>query len=177
MKTIVPAGGFLLLLIMIYAGLTVFATMKKNELRELNAANSNPDILQNVERYEEIADVITSVGGRQGGLNMLHKYLDSYPIPDSEVNKVIREAASKHEVTVLFNSYSADSGVFSITAQSSEVELINQFIADLMKMDTFEKIDYTGYTAITDKNGNNGWQINVVCSLAARKTEKAEKEA
>jgi len=179
LKLIVPAGGFMLLLVIAYAVLMAFTVMKQNNLKELNRENSDPDILQNVERYEEIADVITSVGGRQGGLNMLHKYLDSYPIPDSEVNKVISEAASKHEVTVIFNSYSASSGVFSITAQSSEVELINQFIADLMKMDTFEKIDYTGYTAIMDKNGNSGWQINVVCSLAARKTEteKADKEA
>ena len=134
---------------------------------------------ENVKRYEEITEVIKAVGSRQGGLNILHQYLDSYPIPDYEVNKLIRSSAEKYGVNVIFNSYNAGSGVFSITAQSEEVEKINQFIADLMKMDTFEKIDYTGYTAINDKSGKSGWQINVVCSLSARKTEsdKADKEA
>jgi hypothetical protein len=171
LKIILPAGGFLLLLVMIYAALTGFTIYQKQQLRELNAANSDPVLLENVNRYKEISDVITGVGGRQGGLNILHGYLDSYPIPDSEVNKLIIAAAEKHGVTVIVNSYSADSGIFSITAQSAEVEKINQFIADLMKMDTFEKIDYTGYNAMKDKDGNSGWQINVVCTLAARKSD------
>ena len=40
-----------------------------------------------------------------------------------------------------------------------------------MSMDDFERIDYTGYTAISQKNGTTGWQINVVCTLAARTAE------
>ena len=118
-----------------------------------------------------MADVITGVGGRQGGLNILHRYLDSYPIPDSSVNKIIVSAADKYSVKVIVNSYDASTGVFNITAQSTEVEQINQFSADLMKMDNFEKIDYTGYTAIKAKDGTSGWQINVVCTLAPRTTE------
>ena len=76
------------------------------------------------------------------------------------------------------NSYDASTGIFSITAQSSEVEQINQFIAELMKKDDFEKIDYTGYTAIKSKDGSSGWQINVVCTLAPRtaETEMTEEE-
>ena len=50
-------------------------------------------------------------------------------------------------------------------------EQINKFIAELSEMDKFERVDYTGYTAISDKNGNSGWRINVVCTLAARATE------
>ena len=46
-----------------------------------------------------------------------------------------------------------------------------------MKMETFEKVDYTGYTAIVTKSGESGWQINVVCSLSARKTESDKAEA
>ena len=176
LKVALPAGGFLLLLVMIYAALSVIAFLQKKQLTELNKENSNPTILENVARYEDISDVITGVGGRQGGLNILHKYLDSYPIPDSEVNKIISNAAAKHSVDVIVNSYDASSGIFSITAQSAEVEQINQFIADLMKMDTFEKVDYTGYNAIVLKDGTNGWQINVVCSLAARKTESKNAE-
>lgn len=173
LRVLVPAIGFLVLLALIYGTIMVFVIIRSNQLAELNRQNSDPATLQDVLRYEEISGVITGVGSRQGGLNMLHKYLDSYPIPDSEVNKIIKTAADKYGVKVIVNSYDSNTGIFSITAQSAEVELINQFIADLMKMDKFEKVDYTGYAAIQDKNGDSGWQINVVCSLAARKTNNS----
>ena len=179
LKVVVPAAGFLLLLALIYGALTTVAYLQQKQLSDLTKENSNPTILGNVNKYEKMADVVTGVGGRQGGLNILHKYLDSYPIPDSKVNTLISDAAFKYSVKVIVNSYDSASGVFSITAQASEVELINQFIADLMKMDNFEKVDYTGYTAIKEKDGTSGWQINVVCALAARNTDakKAEGDA
>lgn len=177
LRWILPAGGFLLMLVLTYAALFTINYLKQSQLKELNRENSDPAILENVNRYEKISDVITGVGARQGGLDKLHQYLDSYPIPDYEVNKIISSAASKYGVEIIFNSYNAGSGVFSITAQSEEVEKINQFIADLMTMDTFEKVDYTGYNAIKRKNGESGWQINVVCSLSARKTESDKAEA
>ena len=179
LKFLLPAGGFLLLLVTVYGSITVFNILKQNRLRELTLANSDPDILSSVNRYEKITGVITGVGARQGALNILHEYLDSFPIPDSEINKLILRTADKYSVKVIVNSYDARTGIFSITAQSTEVEQINQFIAELMKMDNFEKIDYTGYSAIEDKNGNSGWQINVVCTLAARNTgsDKAEEGA
>ena len=161
LKIIVPAAGFMLLLVLIYGALATFAFLQQRQLSDLTKAN----------KYEKMADVVTGVGGRQGGLNILHRYLDSYPIPDSEVNRIIGIAADKYSVKVIVNSYDASTGIFSITAQSSEVEQINQFIADLMKKQDFEKIDYTGYSAIKTKEGSSGWQINVVCTLAPRNTE------
>ena len=171
LKVIIPAAGFMLLLVLIYAALATFAYLQEKQLSDLVKANSDPVLLGNVNKYEKMADVVTGVGGRQGGLNILHKYLDSYPIPDSEVNKIIITAADKYAVKVIVNSYDASTGVFSITAQSSEVEQINQFIAELMRKDDFQKIDYTGYTAIKSKDGTSGWQINVVCTLAPRSTD------
>ena len=171
LKVVIPAAGFLILLVMIYGALAVITYLQQQRLSELTRANNDPSILADVNKYEKMAEVITRVGGRQGGLNILHEYLDSYPIPDSEINKIIELSSDKYSVKVIVNSYDAQTGVFSITAQSTEVEQINQFIADLMKMSNFEKVDYTGYTAIKEKDGTNGWQINVVCTLAARKTE------
>ena len=171
MKFILPAVGIVVTLLLVYGGLIGFGIYKQKQLNALNIENNDPTTLANVARYEEITDVVKGVGSRQGGLNLFREYIDSYPIPDSEINKVISAAASKYSVNVLFNSYDASSGVFSITAQSSEVEQINQFIADLMNMENFERIDYTGYTSTSDKNGNSVWQINVVCSLAARSAE------
>jgi hypothetical protein len=171
MKFIVPAAAIVVTLLLVYGGLLGFGIYKQNQLSALKKENSNPATLANVARYEEITDVIKGVGSKQGGLNLFHEYIDSYPIPDSEINKIISSAATKRSVKVIVNSYDASSGVFNITAQSTEVEKINQFIADLMGMENFERIDYTGYTAISDKKGNSGWQINVVCTLAARTSE------
>lgn len=171
LKVILPAAGIFLFLVMIYGGLTGFGIYRQNQLKELNRVNSDPVTVANAARYEEISEVIKNVGGKQGALNLFHKYVDSYPIPDSSINKLISETSKKYGVQVVINSYDAGSGVFSITAESSEVEQINKFIAELSEMDKFERVDYTGYTAISDKNGNSGWRINVVCTLAARATE------
>lgn len=175
LKVVLPAAGIFLIFVIAYAALTAFGFYKQSRLDELNRLNSDPVAVSNAERYEEITDVITNVGGRQGGLNMLHEYIDSYPIPDSEINKVITHAADNRNVKVTFNSYDASTGVFNITAESGDVEKINMFISDLMELDVFEKVDYTGYNAITDTEGETTWQINVVCTLAAR-TAAAEAE-
>ena len=172
LKVILPAAGFLLLLVLIYAALTGFGIYKQQKLKELNRSNNNSTTLENVARYEEITEVITGVGSRQGGLNLFHEYIDSYPVPDSEINQIITDAANAHSVKITINSYDASTGVFSITAESADVEQINQFIADLMRLPNFEKIDYTGYHSIDDDNGNLRWQINVVCTLAPRVVEE-----
>lgn len=174
LKVIIPAAGIILALVLTYVGLTAFGSYKKKQLAALEAENSNPLTLENVERYEEITDVIKSVGGKQGALNLFNRYIDSYPIPDSTVNSVISKAAEKNGVKVIFNSYDAGSGIFSITTEASDVEKINRFIADLMEMENFERVDYTGYSAFEDKDGNSGWQIKVVCTLAARNVEKTD---
>ena len=169
LKVILPAAGFLLLLVIIYLILVFIGGQKKKTLAELNSYNTDPDNVAQITRYDEITDVVSGLGGRQGGVNLLNEYLDTYPIPDSTINDEISEAAKPYNVKVIYNSYNADTGVFSITAQSRTVEKINQFIADLMGNEMFAKIDYTGYSAIKD---NGGWQINVVCTLAPREVEE-----
>ena len=67
----------------------------------------------------------------------------------------------------------AESGiitVFNITASSPIVDDINMFIADLMAMDIFESVDYTGYVLQDDETT---WQINVVCTLAGQAQDTA----
>ena len=92
----------------------------------------------------------------------LDMFIESYPTPDSSVNKAIIEAADKKDVTVEFDSYSADSGIMSLVATGEDVEKINVFIASLMELDILEDVDYTGYT-YNDADGT--WSINVVCTL------------
>ncbi len=137
---------------------------KESELKEIERYLNNPETVTKIAEYDAMYDNMAEMGRIQGGADILEDYLNSYPDPDSSINTKILEAANKHNVDVEFNSYSASTGVFSITASSPVVEDINVFIADLMSMDIFEAVDYTGYTITQD---NSRWQINVVCTLAA----------
>lgn len=175
LKMILPAAAVIVVLLIVYGVLLALGNSKKQTLKEITAYNTDPNVVVQVNRYERITNVISELGSQQGGINLLEKYLNTYPIPDSTVNDEIKQAATPYGVKVIFNSYSASSGVYSITAQSNSVEKINQFIADLMRNDRFEKIDYTGYTQLSN---DGGWQINVVCTLAERpqETEVADTE-
>ena len=144
---------------------------KESQLKEIESYINNQSIKDQVAEYDAMYDNMAEMGRIQGGVDILKNDLDSYPAPDSSINNSILEAAKKHDVSVVFNSYSASTGVFSITASSPEVEDINQFIADLMSIDIFENVDYTGYSLSSD---GTSWQINVVCTLAGN--EPAEEE-
>ena len=140
-------------------------TTKSAELAAIEKDNNDPNIIAQVNEYNAMYDNMADMGNIQGGVDLLKSYIDSYPVPDSTINTAILEAAKKHAVDVEFNSYSASSGIFNITAFSPKVEDIHLFIADLMAMDIFENVNYTGYELAEDETN---WQINVVCSLAAR---------
>ena len=144
---------------------------KQAELDDVEKYINNQSVIDQVAEYDAMYDNMAEMGRIQGGVDILMDDLDSYPVPDSSINKSILEAAKKHDVNVDFNSYSASTGVFSITASSPEVEDINQFIADLMAMDIFENVDYTGYSLSSD---GKSWQINVVCTLAGREPAAEE---
>lgn len=144
---------------------------KQAELDDVEKYINNQSVIDQVTEYDAMYDNMAEMGRIQGGVDILMDDLNSYPVPDSSINAAILEAAKKHDVTVVFNSYSASTGVFSITASSPEVEDINQFIADLMAMDIFENVNYTGYSLSSD---GKSWQINVVCTLAGREPAAEE---
>ena len=176
-KLIVPFIIILVCLAFAYGVCFVIKAKKSAELKELEKYTNDPNIVAQVSEYDVMYDNMAEMGEIQGGADLLKTYLDSYPVPDSSVNDKILEAARNHSVSVDFNSYNASSGVYSITASSPEVDDINMFIADLMSMDIFENVDYTGYSINSD---GTRWQINVVCTLAGREpavSEVIEEEA
>ena len=164
------------LAVIVFIGASLIKASKKAELKELNDYIHDPGVLAQVAEYDAMYDSMAEIGTIQGGADLLLADINSYPIPDSSINSRILAAARDHNVNIDFKSYSAYDGVFSIMASSPIVDDINMFIADLMMMDIFENVDYTGYTLI-DHTGNtpiedmeeeNYWQINVVCTLAGR---------
>ena len=149
----------------------VIKAKKSAELKELEKYTNDPNIVAQVSEYDVMYDNMAEMGEIQGGVDILQKDINSYPIPDSSINDKILEAAKNHDVSVEFNSYNSESGIFSITASSPDVEDINIFIADLMSMDVFENVDYTGYSI---NSTGTRWEINVVCTLAGREPAVSE---
>ena len=170
-KLIVPFILILAAALIGYGVCLALKIQKESQLKDVERYINNQSIKDQVAEYDAMYDNMAEMGRIQGGVDILKNDLDSYPAPDSSINNAILEAAKKHDVSVEFNSYSASTGVFSITASSPEVEDINQFIADLMSIDIFENIDYTGYSLSSD---GTSWQINVVCSLAGNEPAAEE---
>ena len=164
-KLILPFAGVFAVVAIAYGVCFAIKLKKEAELNDLQSYINNKTVIAQVSEYDAMYDNMVDMGAIQGGVDVLKEYIDTYPIPDSTINNKILEAAKKHNVSVVFNSYSASSGVFNITAYSPVVDDINLFIADLMSMDIFENVNYTGYEYSSD---GTYWQINVVCSLAAR---------
>lgn len=164
-KLILPFVGIMVVLLIVYGALIAIKVSQEAKLKEIESYTNAPVTVSKVKEYDTMYDNMAEMGKIQGGVDVLQANLGSYPVPDSSINKQILDAAKKHNVTVTFKSYSSSTGVFSITAVSPIVEDINLFIADLMAMDIFENVDYTGYELTSD---SENWQINVVCTLAAR---------
>ncbi len=164
-KLMLPAIGIVVLAVLATAGLFAFKKMREAELKEIQDYIFDPDIISQVAEYDAMYDNMAEIGTLQGGADILNEDIESYPFPDSSVNQRIIDASVPYGVDVEIKSYSASSGVFSVIASSPNVEDINRFIGDLMGMEIFESVDYTGYSLSDD---GAYWQINVVCTLAGR---------
>ncbi|MCR5740251.1 MAG: hypothetical protein K6G43_10595 [Lachnospiraceae bacterium] len=158
-----------LALIAVFLGIILFHQTKR--LDKLTAYNSDPSVMMSAVEYDRLVLLAAKDGEMQGGVDLLQDAIASYPVPDSSVNDKIRDAARGEGVDITINSYDAANGIFSITAYGFEVEKINRFIANLLSMDIFEDVNYTGY----EWNENNGtWSIKVICTLAAGDKEVEE---
>lgn len=159
----VPYAVVMIILICVTIGLAIVQGNKKKELAVLQQYNMEPTIVEGAAKYDKFIKDAGRMGKVQGAIDLLKEFRDTYPIPNSEVNKKILEAAEQEAVGVVMDSYSADTGIFEIIAIAEDVEKVNRFIARLLAMDIFELVDYTGYTK---NEADNTWSIHVVCTLA-----------
>lgn len=170
-KKSVPVAILFGVLLLVTIFMLVVRLSTARRLRDLEDYNSRPDVIQASMEYDAYIYSSSEDGEKQGGTDLLRDYIESYPVPDSSINDKILKAASAHGVTIEFNSYNASSGVFSTTASSPVVENINMFIADLLDMDIFENVDYTGYSW----NESDGtWSIKVICTLSGQSEKEGE---
>ena len=170
-KRSIPVAILTAILLLVTVFMLVVRLNTAKRLRELEDYNSRPDVIQSAMEYDAFITRSSRNGAVQGGVDLLNTYIETYPVPDSSINNKILDAASKHNVTVEFSSYDSGSGVFSTTASSPIVENINMFIADLLDMDIFENVDYTGYSW---NESDGAWSIKVICTLSGQSAKEEE---
>ena len=168
-KKSVPVVILLVILTLVTVFMLLVRVRTSMRLHEIEEYNMRTDVLQDTMEYDAAVRRSESLGAQQGGADLLREYIDSYPVPDSSINDKISSSAAKYRVSIEFNSYDSGSGVFAITASSPIVENINMFIADLMDMDIFEDVDYTGYSWNED---DETWSIKVICTLSGNDQSK-----
>ena len=163
LKVVIPY--VIVSLILFIASVTILVVMigKSAKLAALRVYNSNETVLTAAAEYDGFVSEASVLGRAQGSADLLKEYIDSYPKPDSSVNEAISLAARGENVQVSYDSYNASTGLLNLMATGKTVEKINKFIANLMALDIFEHVDYTGYSF---NEGDNTWSINVTCTLA-----------
>ena len=111
----------------------------------------------------ELADAnIEGMEKKMEEAGILWRQLMSYPTLTSEIRDVL-EGCAGNAVTVEIKSFNRDSGVLSMSASAGDVRDINSFVAALQEQETFEAVEYTGYTRV---KGQNNYNIHIVCALA-----------
>ncbi len=160
---VVPYAVVVVVLLLVTIGLLIYLGQKKKELATVQDYNMQMTIVQSAAEYDLLSQEAAKLGRAQGSVDLLKEFRDTYPIPDSTINKSIISAAALEDVGLVFDSYSADSGILEMIATAEDVEKVHKFIARLMEMEIFELVDYTGYTK---NDADNTWSIHVVCTLA-----------
>lgn len=111
----------------------------------------------------ELADAnIEGMEKKMEEAGILWRQLMSYPTLTSEIRDVL-EGCAGNAVTAEIKSFNRDSGVLSMSASAGDVRDINSFVAALQEQETFEAVEYTGYTLV---KGQNNYNIHIVCALA-----------
>ena len=152
---------FILMLVITLSRAVTYSNRKK-ELKELQDFNTNPSNIMMAAEYDIAAESVELYSGHVNALRLLDKNIDSYPLPTSEIGKIINRAAvGLGEVTT--DSYDASQGKIGITAKFKEVDMVNTFIDRLDAEECFYEVNYTGYSEI---NSSGQWVANLECILS-----------
>lgn len=136
--------------------------LKKSKLDELKEYNEN--VAMDVARYDVLLERSEAIETKYKAMDDITKKIDSYPIATEEIVQIIKDTAEGYAIIEIGN-FDAEAGVINVTAKAADVDLINQYIKVLNKMDIFSSVNYTGYSYSGDDAGGI-WDIHVACTLA-----------
>ncbi|MCR4901361.1 MAG: hypothetical protein K6A23_00765 [Butyrivibrio sp.] len=150
------------LLLAVTIAMAVVYIQKNSYLKELNRHNTDASILADAASYDEEVEIVNDLTMQKQALELLTQDINTYPALRSSVKNLV-EAKANGLAEVSFTAYEASSGILSIQATATDVESISTFIDLLNQEDTFEYINYTGYTY---NQSTEDWTINMVCALS-----------
>jgi Tfp pilus assembly PilM family ATPase len=133
----------------------------QHKLDALEEEINSPLVLEQIDEYDELLVRNSFLTRQYNAIKDIDDNIYSYPVCDNDIIKVIDNCSGNY-ATVRFESFDANSGLVSVSAQSDTVDNINKFIKSLNEQEIFKKIDYTGYSY--DSN-TELWDIHVTCTL------------
>lgn len=162
-KMLLPGAIALLIFGSIAGVLLVKHAKLENQLEELNSQLRNPQYVAGGKEYDSYQKKIEELNKIMSDAETTIQYIESYPLPTSEVLEVLYSCADGL-ATISITGYDAASGVFSLSTSSEDVAVVNQYIERLRKEDAFSDVRYTGYSY---DERTERWIVSVVCTLAA----------
>ncbi|MCR5128068.1 MAG: pilus assembly protein PilM, partial [Lachnospiraceae bacterium] len=84
---VVPYVTVVILLILATIVLLVYRNQKKRELEALQQYNTDPLTVQSAAEYDRLLQDAGRLGRAQGSVDLLKEYRETYPVPDSSVNR------------------------------------------------------------------------------------------
>ncbi len=162
MLLVLPATVVLTICLIVSAIMGSTWLSKSTELSKRQRAIQDTSVVQDQTSYNLATASISNMEKKMGEAELLWSHLMSYPTLNTAVMNVITTCAGS-EVKVEIKSFNRDSGVLTISASASDVRYINAFISNLQEQDTFEAVEYSGYTLV---KGQNTYNIHVICALA-----------
>lgn len=149
-------------MMIIFAVLLMTKINKQKELEEIEEYNNSPEVLMQTGSYDVLSSRNAFLTAQHDAIVEITDNLATYPSCSKEVVKIINDCADGYAQTEI-TSFDADTGKVTTTTFAENVDDINKFITRLMSKDTFNKVDYTGYTYDSSREM---WHVNVICTLA-----------
>ncbi|MCR4691591.1 MAG: hypothetical protein K5739_09630 [Lachnospiraceae bacterium] len=165
LRIYVPYVATALIMVAITVYMFALSRQRVRYLNELTDYNTNPEIKFSAIDYDVAAERVAILNQHYGGLKVLERNVNSYPVAVSQVWSVIREdAAGVGQVEI--TGYDASTGELSFTTSFQDVVLLNEFISRLKEENIFTNVDYKGYTEKENTTGVDEWTARLSCVLA-----------
>jgi Tfp pilus assembly PilM family ATPase len=138
----------------------LFARGRRKQLEDLQAYNTSPGTLMQVETYDELTYRNSFLVGQYLSIANINENLDTYPWATKNVREHIFKLSEGY-ATVTLTSCNSDSGTTDMSVTAENPKVINEFITILMSQKMFHNVTYTGYSY----SAENQYRVNVSCTL------------
>ena len=160
-RILIVAAVFILMVGALVAAI-LYRMKVQDELQTLKDYNESPKMQADLMDYELCRNDAAMSAADVYSMKYIRASRDTYPILTSPVIEKLEDTARGY-ANVEISSFDALNGTMSFTVSAEKVEDINRFIAELLKIDLFTNVDYTGYSFDEAKKL---WDVHVSCIMA-----------